>query len=299
MKIVQSLWTKPGKRKNDQSFMDENKCGWLNKKYNYLAWALSALQFAKFYDKVELVTDQEGYDLLIGKMELPYTNVEVVLDEINHYPRDLFAAGKLYAYSIQKEPFIHADADVFIWAKFPEEFENSAALCQSREEGDFYNQYYSEIFYPMLRNFNFYPQVLDESLLKNQQIKAINAGIIGGYDLDFIADYTKQAFEFIDRNTDKFSLIDVSYSNVIFEQFLYFALAEKRNLEINYLSHNWDTKLSDIVDFASVPEKQRYIHLYASHKRIGYLVDCVEYQLQKNYPDRYYKIMNLIKTYQI
>ncbi|MGB8194440.1 MAG: DUF6734 family protein [Chitinophagaceae bacterium] len=299
MKIVQSLWTKPGKKKGRNTLAEENKCGWLDKKYNYFSWTLSSLQFRKYYDQVELVTDQEGYDLLINKLELPYSNVEVVLDNLNHYHEDLFMLGKLYAYQIQKEPFIHVDADVFIFNKFSDELEQSGVLCQSKEEGEFYNKHYSDIFFSMLRNFNYYPPELDESIIRNSAIKAVNAGIIGGCDLQFFSDYTKKAFEFIDKNIDRLHTIDVSYSNIIFEQFLLFALAEHKKVNIQYLNLNWDTFLSDIVDFTCVPNKQQYLHLYATHKKIRYLVDCMEYRLQKDYPAHYYKIMNLIRTHQI
>jgi hypothetical protein len=298
MKIVQSLWSKPGKKKN-QGVAEENQCGWLDKKYNYLGWALSALQFRKFYDQVELVTDKEGYDLLINKLDLPYTDVHVVLDEINHYHQDLFIMGKLYAYRMQKEPFIHVDGDIFIFEKFSDELEQARFVCQSREEGEFYNQHYSDIFFAMLRNFNYYPPVLDESIIRNSAIAAVNAGILGGHDVEFFAEYTGKAFEFVDRNIDKLHTIDVGYSNIVFEQFLLLAMAEQKNIPIKYLNLNWNTFLSDIVDLTSAPKQQHYIHLYATHKKMKYLVDCMEYRLQHDHPAHYYKIINLIRTHQI
>ena len=52
--------------------------------------------------------------ILINKLELPYTDVKVVLDDLNDYDRDLYALGKVYAYGIQEEPFIHVDADIYM-----------------------------------------------------------------------------------------------------------------------------------------------------------------------------------------
>lgn len=39
-----------------------------------MSWALSCLQLKQSYDKVELVTDSEGAELLINKLHLPYTS---------------------------------------------------------------------------------------------------------------------------------------------------------------------------------------------------------------------------------
>jgi hypothetical protein len=157
MKIVQSLWVKPSIKKNSVNTSDRNTGGWTDKKYNYISWALSCLQFCKYYNKVELITDNLGYDTLIKKMKLPYTDVKVVLDDLNDYHPDLWALGKIYAYSLQKEPFIHADGDVFIYAPFSKELESSALLAQNIEK-DFY--YYREIFGSIEENFDFIPGAL-------------------------------------------------------------------------------------------------------------------------------------------
>ncbi len=80
-----------------------------------MSWTLSCLNLRKFYENVELVTDEVGYRYLIEKLKLPYSSVRVELDCINTYPSSLWAIGKLYTYGIQNEPFIHVDGDVYIW----------------------------------------------------------------------------------------------------------------------------------------------------------------------------------------
>ncbi len=110
MKIIQSFWSKPSYKKKNVKLHDRNNGGWTDKKYNYFSWALSCLQFRKYYDDVELITDEIGYNILIEKLKLPYTKVDVCLDKINHYHEDLWALGKIYAYSIQNTPFIFCKA---------------------------------------------------------------------------------------------------------------------------------------------------------------------------------------------
>src|ERR1700730_5036463 len=129
MKIIQSFWSKPSREISS----DKSMGGWLEKKNNYMSWALSCLQFRSFYDEVELVTDRYGYDLLINQLELPYTNVKIVLDDLNDFHSDLWALGKIYAYSLQDEPFIHADGDIYIWEKFSDKIENAELVAQNIE----------------------------------------------------------------------------------------------------------------------------------------------------------------------
>jgi len=300
MKIVQSLWSKPGKKASAMSFADANKCGWPDKKYNYFSWALSCLQFRCFYDEVELVTDKAGYDLLVNKMELPYSSVRVVLDDLNHYHPELWALGKIYAYSIQEKPFIHADGDVFIWEKFSDELETSPLVCQSKEEGMHFNRTYSSVFFSMLKEFEYYPGVLDRSISKNNGIKAINAGILGGCNIDFYKDYATQAFEFVNRNLHCMQNIDVHMSNIIFEQFLYCALVEEKNEKLRYFNPDTNVLLNDFMDYTGVPSRTKYIHTPgAIMKQQKNLVDSLEYRLLADYPDMYFHLTHLIRTNQI
>ena len=123
MKIIQSFWS--GKN-ND---IRDNR-GWLSYEYHWLGWILSCNQIRKFYDEVELYTDSFGYEVLIEKLQLPYTKVHVVLDEMNEYPKDLWAIAKIKAYQLQDKPFLHVDGDVFIWEKFDEELLKQDIIVQ-------------------------------------------------------------------------------------------------------------------------------------------------------------------------
>jgi hypothetical protein len=294
MKIVQSCWSKPGNRKGDY-----NRCGWLDKKYNYFSWALSALQFRKYYDELELVTDKRGYDLLINKLELPYTNTRVVLDDLDQYHPDLFALGKLYAYSIQEQPFIHADADVFIWGKFPEPLENASLLCQNKEDSELYSQLYTKAFVEIAATTGYYPEVLGQSIERNNRIVSVNAGIMGGSDRHFFEQYTKEAFGFVDRVHAQLHKINARDFNTIFEQFLFHALAEDKEAPISYLRNRLVLFSYDIADFTGVPARTGYIHLIGSFKRTKPVLDQLAHRLLLDYPEYYFRIMDLMRTNQI
>lgn len=300
MKIVQSLWTKPGRRKTREGFADPNHCGWADKKYNYFSWVLSCHQFRKYYDEVELVTDEAGYDLLINKLKLPYTSVKVELDELNHYHPDLWALGKIYAYGIQDKPFLHVDGDVFIWKKFDADLESASLVCQSKEEGAHFNRMYSTVFLPMLQHFEYFPEVMDQSIRRNDGIRAINAGILGGCNTDFFKAYAKEAFNFINRNLEHLDKIELNLSSIIFEQFLFSAMIEERSEVLRYFNPRTNVLLNDFADYSGVPNRVTYVHTPGGTlKRTKYLVDALEYRLQVEHPDAYYETLNLLRTNQI
>lgn len=296
MKIIQSLWVKPSLKKANFNNSDRNKGGWLDKKYNYMSWALSCLQFKKYYNDVELITDKLGYDLLINKLELPYTKVDVALDVLNDYHPDLWALGKIYAYSIQNEPFIHADGDIFIYEKFDDSFEKSALVAQNIEKGF---AYYEDVFTPIEQNFQYIPEFLKESKLKNNEIIAVNAGLLGGSDLNLIKEYTTEAFKFVDRNTTKLDKVNIGMFNTVYEQFLFRSVAEKKGVDINYYLSDINHGFDGLAEFTALPDKTKYIHTVGFYKRIKFIGDLLEQRLQTDYPDYYYKIMNLIRTNQI
>ena len=111
MKIVQSFWT-AGKDATNYNF------GWLSPLDHYLSWILSCNLLRKQYNHVSLVTDQQGYHILVEELGLPYTEVDTCLDSLVEYKSHLWALAKIKAYSIQREPFIHVDGDVFIWEHY-------------------------------------------------------------------------------------------------------------------------------------------------------------------------------------
>lgn len=294
MKIVQSLWSKPA-----LAGPQAHRCGWPDKRYNYFSWAFSVLQFKKYYNEVELVTDQAGYDLLIDKMKLPYTNVRVVLDRLDGYHKDLYAIGKLYAYSIQDGPFIHADGDVFIWEKFSHGLESSGLICQNKEQGEDYSRLYYNIYLEMLRYFHFCPSALERSIHRNGTIIAVNAGILGGQQWGFFKDYAAAAFEFIDKNAGCLHQVDLRVANIVFEQFLFHALAEEKGIPVGCFNPQFISFWNDIADYTGVPCRTKYIHTIGALKKEKHIAHSLEYRLQHDYPRYYYHILDLIHTHQI
>ncbi len=140
MKIIHSYWSKPY-----ITAVREGYGGWPHKGYHYMSQAQSSLKYKEFY-KTELITDIKGYEVFIGLLELPYDDVNIILDEINNYSADVWALGKLYSYKIQNEPFIHVDSDSYIWSRFPSSLEAGSLIVQQLEvEYESNSAYYKEL----------------------------------------------------------------------------------------------------------------------------------------------------------
>ncbi|MAU14197.1 MAG: hypothetical protein CMH46_01490 [Muricauda sp.] len=293
MKIVHSYWSKPSilynKSSNEKAFG-----GWRDKKYEYMSWALSCLTLKKFYPNIELVTDIAGKNLLIDKLQLPYKTVRIDLDCLNKYPEQLWAIGKLYTYSIQNEPFIHVDNDVFIWERFSNAVENAPLVAQHIDDDE---RDYNFAFNYLKKNNIKIPTFLEDDLKKYHRFNSSNAGIIGGNDFAFFKEYTKEAFGFIDSQLDKINQsIKGSLYAIIYEQYLYSVMARKKGIRIQHVFEEEEKKSMDLVNFMNKYRKKKYVHLYAFSKYFPEYCRELEHQLLLEYPEFHSIIMSIIKN---
>jgi len=295
MKIVHSFWTKPSLQRGQAKFYNRMAGGWLNDQYHLMSWALSCLRAREHYDKVELVTDRIGVDLLIHKLQLPYSDYRVVLDDLNGYDENLWALGKIYAYSLQDEPFLHIDSDVYFWEPFSQELE-SAALVAQHEEKD-YEMY--TVVMQWVRDFPYLPDVFVDDLDNKRPIVAANAGIMGGCDLEFFQKLWSEVRLFLEKNKSSLQQVKVGLLNNIYEQYLFARLAEKYGIQIAYLFQNMDANYHGLFDFYATPHHKKFVHVVGAHKRAIKACQWVSYRLQSEYPDYYHKIRHLVYEHQI
>lgn len=295
MKIVHSLWSKPSFQGNSTAVFDRSTGGWLNRKYLLMSWTFSCLQAKKYYDRVELVTDQFGAELLVNQLNLPYTSLKVELDQLNDYHTSLWALGKIYAYQLQQEPFIHIDSDVYIWSRFREEIEQATLNAQHEEKG---YEMYNEIL-RWLDDFDYLPEVFIKDQREDAIIVAANAGIMGGNDPTFFQELWQEVKTFLDRNHSKIDTIRTGFLNVLYEQYLFARLAKERAIPITYLFDEVSPAYNQLREFYSVPYRSKYIHLVGTMKQ--QLKDCewLAFQLRSTYPEYYYKIQNLTDAFKV
>lgn len=288
MKIIQSFWAGNIEKATKDSY------GWLHPKYNWMSWILSANQLNKFYD-VELYTDKLGYEILIQKLQLPYSKVHVVLDDLNTYHPDLWALAKIKAYSLQQEPFLHVDGDVFIWDQFPEEFSNAELIAQNLE---ITTEYYENMWEEISPNLEFTPSEMQDYANGSSKL-ACNMGIVGGSNINFFKEYTHTSFEFVDRNKNIWDNINCVNFNIFFEQVLFheFTRQNKNSLSFQFQEVFRDNEYHGLADFNAVPFQKNYLHLIGFYKRNPLTCNQLENYVLKYYPEYYQGLENIDPDY--
>lgn len=288
MRIIQSVWAC-----NKSDLLTSNS-GWLSPEYNLMAWTLSCLQLRKYYPEVVLYSDSASAKMLVDTLKLPYTDVICTLDSLNVYHPQLWALPKIVAYSQQEKPFLHVDGDVFIWKKFEDTLLEGNLIAQNMEAA---TDYYQKIMNSLESSLNYFPEEIQNERKSKKPILAYNAGIFGGSDISFFKEYTAKAFDFVDKNVLHLSKINVSDFNIFFEQYLFYCLAKKYNKKVNVLLHETigDNQYRGFGDFGGVPYEKQYLHLLGSYKRNDFVCKQMANRLRQDYPEYYYRIINLFK----
>jgi hypothetical protein len=288
MRIIQSSWSC-----NQPDLLTSNS-GWLAPEYNLMAWTLSCLQLKQYYSDVVLYCDSVSAKTLIDTLQLPYSEVVCNLDVLNGYHPQLWALPKIHAYSQQDKPFLHVDGDVFIWKKFEDDLMKSALIAQNIESA---TEYYGKIMQSLELELSYFPKEIIKERQAKSPILAYNAGIFGGTDVSFFKEYTAKAFEFVDKNSHNLSKINVSNFNVFFEQYLFYCLAKEKQQNVSVLISEviGDNQYKGFGDFAKVPFEKQYLHLLGQYKRSDFICIQMANRLRQDYPDYYYRIIELFK----
>ncbi|MGB5976843.1 MAG: DUF6734 family protein [Cyclobacteriaceae bacterium] len=287
-KIVHSFWTLPSRLKGYNKY----EGGWVEKKYNYMSWALSCLQFSQFYNEVEIVTDTYGARLLADLLQLPYTTVKVELDRLNDYHPNLWALGKTIAYGMQDTPFIHADGDIFIYDYLPDRVEQAPLVAQHLEV-DF--SYYYPIANHLIKEFEYVPEYILKDREENKIIRSYSAGLMGGQDTAFMKEYSEEVFSFIDRNQTSLEKVHVHSLNVIFDQYLFYCLTQDRDREVTCYTGNVNRQFDGFTDFSGIPGRSAYLHPLDVFKKNPANCEQIAYRLRRDYPQYYYRIIQLLR----
>lgn len=267
--------------------------GWIQKQYNYMSWALSCLQFRKYYDEVELYTDSIGKEIFVDLLGLPYTHVEVSLDELNPWHPDLWAFGKIYVYERMREPFIHADGDVYIWEALGEKLTQAPLMAQHLEV-DF--AFYDRLIKEIKEHFEYIPPCLRQDWDTQEVTHAYNSGIFGGQDVSFINDYARETRDFMERNKhllDKVTVRDFA----VFDQYYFCCYARYHGREVACKAHQVPPDFKGFDNFREAPRKVTYLHPLNIFKQRESNCELVAYRLRQDYPDYYYKIRHLTQNY--
>ena len=288
MRIVQTFWT-AGQDPLKHSF------GWSHPQYNLMSWALSCLSLREHYDDVELYTDSAGYHILIEVLGLPYTKTHVVFDDFKCLPHH-WALAKIKTYSMQTEPFIHVDGDVYLPQPLPKEIENAPLVAQNREIG---TQYYRKMLDNGLLCYSnvHIPENIKEEVFMDSVI-SFNMGFFGGKDIEFIGSYCWEAFNFFERNklNNPCSSLSNVNCNVFVEQILFAILTKIHDKSVMTITNE---SIRDngytVKEFCDLfhYDIYQYFHILGGHKKNSIVLNDLYKVLFSNYPDKALAILSM------
>ena len=249
--------------------------GFSNSKELARMMALSIEYSKKQLDKIKLVTTEYGKSVLIDRYNLPFDEVDTSLDQAcKDLPKALWAYPKLYAYSIQDEPFIHVDNDVILFGTIPQSKRTLPLLFQNKEElvtHQGYKQLYTDYV---------------KSGLQDPRIKpvdyACNCGIVLANDLNLIKEWHELVKEYLSHKDYWVNQSKKSGNNHFFEQYISSSLLHHYGINHGFIIDNfsYSIKAKDM----PIP----IVHLWGEAKRKPHNVKRVAERLYREYPQYKY-----------
>lgn len=244
MRAVWSFWSRP--------FDASTARIWCRPLHHLLAWGLSLASARRHYPDTVLVTDRAGKKLLVDTLGLQFSAVSTELERLNEADPDWWALGKLVSYSIQDQPFVHIDTDVFLWKPLPPDVADAPVLAQCPE-------YFAGKFDSGMRNIEDAFSSCGESLpvewewavSKEETVfRQANCGIVGGCRVDFLRYYAQTALDLLLRRENAAAWARVQCkSNTAIEQFYLAACVDfhrhhpdspYRGVHVKYLFPSWE-----------------------------------------------------------
>lgn len=197
MKIIQSLWTKPYKSKEN---LEKTKAFYeLSSKY---------LKQAGF--EVDLYTDALGAELFNKSKN--YKNIYTNLNKIDHINPELWSCAKIFSMLEVNEPSLHIDGDVFI--KKPEIFKKIIesdwdVIVQAQEISEHWYYFYDKSIEIFNTIFKFDTDLLANNNNLHNKLKqynyTYNCGLLGFKEFKTFKEYAAVFFkiaDFLNKNID-------------------------------------------------------------------------------------------------
>jgi hypothetical protein len=203
--------------------------------------------------------------------------------------------GKLVAISEQREPFVHLDADVFLWQPLPERVVKAPVCAQNPEPfaggGDFYRPDAFEL--AAAQPGTWLPEEWSWHLRVDEERRGECCGIVGGTAVEFLRHYAEQGLRLVREpaNRAAFEVLDRAPLVITVEQYLLAACIEHHrgcadspfaDVDIAYLFDSWRDAADD--DLAA---ELGFTHLIADTKRDPANVRRLHRRVQRDHPKLY------------
>jgi len=294
MRAVWSFWQEP--------FAEHRASVWGSEKTHLLAWVLSLETARRHYSKTTLVTDDAGARILIDGLGLEFETVSLALNDLRGCDPSWWSAGKLVAIADQHEPFVHVDADVFLWAPLPAALTAASVFAQNPEPfvGDVYAP---EAFELALAGHSgtWLPEEWGWHVTRGAAPRGECCGIVGGTNVSFLRHYANQGLRLI-REPGNRALLDAIPDRpplmTTVEQYLLSACIEHHRgrpgspypgIRPAYLFESWQAAERNA-------PRVGYTHLIADSKRDPINAARLERRVWRDYPHRHEQCLRLLRA---
>lgn len=223
--------------------------------------SLKCLRDKNYHTK--LITDELGKKYLIDNFGLQYDEVTTELEGANISPH-LWGMAKMYAFSLQTEPFLYIDLDAFLFNDIDIKLKNSDIFFQNYED-NYYTAYdtYSRFNKYFATEKNQYIQAYEDTLKQNRYGDAYNTAIFGGNNIKLIKAATEEILRYC---RDNMSMVDNKYIgdrlSVWMEQvYMYYFLGQTNTSVEVHLKDS----ISERLDFFN-KWREDYVHMISFEK---------------------------------
>lgn len=239
--------------------------------------------------------------MLVEGLGLKFDRVSLELNALKKHDPRWWCLGKIYAYRLQSEPFIHFDNDVFLWKRLSPALEGATVIAQNPEyisSGAFF--YRPEAVDYVIKGINdgWLPREWEWYRAFGQHQRGECCGILGGVAVDFIRHYANQAIRMVEDPSNKagWALLNKNVQrNVLVEQYLLSACIEYhrnrshspfRNISIDYIFESSQDAFTP-----EQAERAGYTHLPGNGKHDTELNERLEARVKRDYPEYYERCM--------
>lgn len=298
MRSLWSFWSKP--------FLAHRASSWTSEQHHLLAWILSLETARRHYPRTALVTDDYGARLLVDGLGLEFGEVSTALNTLHGADPGWWALGKVCAYGLQREPFIHLDTDVFLWKRLPAWLETADVVAQYAEVADtFYPFYRPEVVEAALRETGggWLPEEWRWYRNGTRPQRGECCGLFGGSHLGFIQYYAGVARRFMEHPDNQRAwqrMANKPWHMILFEQYLLAACLEFQNrqpttpfagVKIRYLFNSTQEAYH-----TPAPAHVGFTHLLADAKKDQLLAERLARRVQRDFPNQYERCLAFVAS---
>jgi hypothetical protein len=265
----------------------------LSDRHHLLSWVLSTQTAMQWYPDTVLYTDEAGAALLVDCLGLKFGQVSTALDAMAPTDPDMQGAGKLYAYSLQAEPFVHIDSDVYLWSPLPARLTRAPLLSQNPEPFELgASHYHPEAF----EEAGWVPEEWKWFYTQTETVQRGDwCGIFGGNAIDLINHYACLALRMVEHAANRPTwsrLIDTAGAGDAFglvEEYLLSACLEyhRRHEDAGERDVHMEYLFASVAEAygRTVPARSGYTHLIGVSKRNPVLCRRLELRVSQEYPE--------------